>query len=143
MNGDQWWAEAAAAGELTRVEDGVEERLPPDPDIVVGGVRGHDALRARQQFQVAGRVHARNVSAASPALVRRMPASRPAARRPRASAKRSSARDGPDDGDGEPEPARGRPEALAGPSPRFSRPWRPELDRDIARRLRALREARP
>ena len=30
-----------------------------------------------------------------------------------------------------------------GPSPRFSRPWRPALERAIAERLRALRETRP
>jgi len=143
MNGDQLWAEQAADGKLVQVEDGVRTRLPPDPGAVVGGVSGRDALRARQQTQAAVLVHARKISAASPTVVRRVPAPRPTARRPRASAKRSSTRDDDDDGDGEPEPAQGRPEALAGPSPRFRAPWRPELDRDIARRLRALREARP
>jgi hypothetical protein len=140
MNGDQLFAEQAADGKLVQVEDGVEERLPPDPGAVFGGVRGHDALLARQQCSAAVRVHARKTAAASPALVRRMPASRPAARRPRASAKRSSTRDD-DDGDGEPEPAQGRPEALAGPSPRFRAPWRPELERQFAECIRALDRA--
>ena len=125
MDGNHLFAEAAADGELTQVVDGVEERLPPNPDAEFGGVSGRDALRARQQVQAAVRVHARK--GAGPAVVRRMPASRPAARRP--GAKRASTRAGPssDDDPGEPEPPPRRPdapEALSGPSPRFSRPWR-------------------
>jgi len=79
---------------------------------------------------------------------RRTPAARPAARRPRTSGKRSTTRGSPDDDSGSGEPpgdlAGGlSDEDLSGPSPRFSRPWRPALERTIAERLRALREARP
>ncbi len=54
--------------------------------------------------------------------------------RPRASASRSSAKsgDGGSDsskGDGEPPPP--GPSALAGPSPRFSRPWRPSVEATV------------
>jgi len=137
MNGDQLWAELAADGALSRVhEDGTVERLPADPDVVVGGVRGRDALLARQQCEAAVRVHARKMAAV--VLVRRMPASRPAARR--AGAKRTSARAGPssDDDPHEPGPPPRRPSA---PSPRFSAPWR-AADDALTRALDSL-GARP
>ncbi len=146
MNGDQLFAEQAADGKLVQVEDGVEQRLPPNPDAEFGGVSGRDALRARQQVRMAVRVHARSVSAAGgPAVVRRMPASRAAARRPRPAAKRTSTRAGPssDDDPGEPEPPPRRPDApdaLSGPSPRFSRPWR-GADDALAQALHDLRGA--
>ena len=77
---------------------------------------------------------------------RRTPAARPAARRPRTSGKRSTTRGSPDDDSGSGEPpgdlAGGlSDEDLSGPSPRFSRPWRPALERTIAERLRALDRA--
>jgi len=114
MNGNQLFAEAAADGELTQVVDGVEQRLPADPGAVFGGVSGHDALVARQQVRMAGQVHARKVAAAGPAVVRRLPTSRPAARRP--GAKRTRSRAGPssdDDPPGEAGPPPRRPENLA------------------------------
>lgn len=134
MNANHVLALAAATGELTRLhEDGTEERLPPDPDAVYGGVRGRDAIRARQQLRAAALVHARaTADTVSPAVVRRTPAARPAARRPRASAKRTAARDGPDD-EGEAEPASRGP----APSPRFSRPWR-RADGQLTDRTAAL-----
>lgn len=117
MNGNHLFAEAAADGELTQAVDGVEERLPPNPDAEFGGVSGRDALRARQRVRMAVRVHARK---GAPAVVRRMPASRPAARRP--GAKRTSTRAGPSSGD-DPPPGESEPPPRR-PSPRFSRPWR-------------------
>jgi len=110
LNGSHFFAELAADGALVQVEDGVERRLPPNPDAVFGGVAGRDALLARQQVQMAVRVHARK--GAGPAVVRRMPASRPAARRP--GGKRTSTRAGPsgDDEPHEPGPPSRRPDAL-------------------------------
>jgi hypothetical protein len=122
MDGNHLFAEAAADGELTQVVDGVEERLPPNPDAEFGGVSGRDALRARQQVRMAVRVHARK--GAGPAVVRRLPASRPAARRP--GAKRTSTRAGPsgdDDPPGEPAPPSRRPDLAEQRSPA------PSLDR--------------
>lgn len=123
MNGNHLFAEQAADGELMRVhEDGTVERLPPNPDAEFGGVSGRDALRARQQVRMAGQVHARKVAAAGPAVVRRMPASRPAARRP--GAKRTSSRAGPssdDDPPGEPGPPPRRPDLAEQPVHRADR----------------------
>jgi hypothetical protein len=119
------------------------ERLPPNPGAVFGGVSGHDALLARQQCEAAARVHARKMAAV--VLVRRMPASRPAARRPRAR-RTASSRAGPSGGDeppGLPPPPPRRPqalEAIGGPSKRPSRPWR-AADDALARALHDLRGA--
>jgi len=131
MNGDHFFAGALAAGEVTRVhEDGTQERLPPDPHVVVGAVRGHDALRARQQFRAAGCLRARRATA-RPAVVRRTPAARPAARRPlrTSSSSRTSSADPGDDPD-LPSPAprrRGLPPPP--PSRRYGpRPLRPRRD---------------
>ena len=131
MNGEHFFAEALAAGEVRRAhEEGTEERLPPDPDVVVGGVRGHDALRARQQFRAAGCLRARRATA-RPAVVRRTPAARPAARRPlrTSSSSRTSSADPGDDPD-LPSPAprrRGLPPPP--PSRRYGpRPLRPRRD---------------
>jgi hypothetical protein len=56
---------------------------------------------------------------------------RPATRRP----SNRSSRGSPDDPDSEPP----RHPPLAGPSPRFSRPWRPELEALLDERRKALR----
>ena len=123
MNVAQLLAEEFASGGVTRVhEDGTQEQLPPNPDVVVGGVRGHDALRARQQFRVAGRLRARRATA-RPAVVRRTPAARPAARRPlrTSSSSRTSSADPGDDPD-LPAPAPRRREP---PPPPPSRRYRP------------------
>jgi len=114
MNVAQFLAEFAS-GEMTRVhEDGTQEQLPPNPDVVVGGVRGHDALRARQQFRAVGLLRGRGATA-PPAVVRRTPAARPAARRPlrTSSSSRTSSADPGDDPDlPAPAPRRGPREEL-------------------------------
>ena len=115
MNVAQFLAEEFASGEMTRVhEDGTQEQLPPNPDVVVGGVRGHDALRARQQFRAVGLLRGRGATA-PPAVVRRTPAARPAARRPlrTSSSSRTSSADPGDDPDlPAPAPRRGPREEL-------------------------------
>jgi len=70
-----------------------------------------------------------------PTVVRRIPAARPAARRP--GAKRTSTRAGPSSSDDPPGESEPPPRRLSGPSPRFTRPWR-AADEDLARVLGEL-----
>ena len=110
MDGNHLFAAAAAAGELM---DGVEERLPANPDVVVGGVSGRNALLARQQCSAAVRVHVLKMAAV--VLVQRTAprtrgAGRPAGRR---RAVRSRAGPSGDADPHEPPPPARRPENLA------------------------------
>lgn len=129
-------------------DDGRLRRVVEDPEVVRRrrALACDDDLWERSARAADRRIAAEDAIAAKrrgafAQTARRTPAARPAARRPRARRTTSASRDGPDDGDGEPEPAQGRPEALAGPSPRFCAPWRPALERAIAERLRALDRA--
>ena len=83
-------------------------------------------------------------AAPPPTPARRLPVPRRTAPRARGAGRPAgrSSRGSPDGDPDSDEPpgdlAGGRAQTLSGPSPRFSAPWRPDLDRQVAGRLDAL-----
>jgi hypothetical protein len=109
----------------------------PEDHVVPDDYAGTQALMDQALMEVA-RDHARAVRVRSLCPSRRLDRRLSGGRPPRRRATRATASSSRGDPDpGEPPPA------LAGPSPRFSRPWRPKADRQLAEALKRLEGLAP